>query len=176
MAVVLVGVTILLLTAQLIIWRTAPGDIQTHLSDLNQTNDDQAIALVTADLLQTFQRAVLSSLLVAGLASIVAGLITSLLLTREILRPLDEIAQSSQRIANGHYGERVAVPYLNLYVGDGFVVVPTCGHPADDDMVALIAAQFPGREAFGLEIGSILAVGGGGIHCVTQQVPALPSA
>ena len=73
-------------------------------------------------------------------------------------------------------GQRVAVPYLNLYVGDGFVVVPTCGHPADDDMVALIAAQFPGREAFGLEIGSILAVGGGGIHCVTQQVPALPSA
>lgn len=110
MVVVLVGVTILLLTAQLIIWRTAPADIQAHLAVLTQTNDNNAIALVTTDLLQTFQWAVLSSLLVAGLASIVAGLITSLLLTREILRPLDEIAQSSQRIANGHYDERVAVP------------------------------------------------------------------
>ncbi|MEM9521263.1 MAG: agmatine deiminase family protein [Actinomycetota bacterium] len=68
--------------------------------------------------------------------------------------------------------ERVAVPYLNFYVGNGFVVVPTCGHPADDDMVALIAAQFPGRETFGLEIGEILALGGGGIHCITQQIPA----
>lgn len=69
-------------------------------------------------------------------------------------------------------GGRMAVPYLNLYVGNGFVVVPTCGHPADDEMVGLIAEQFPGRETFGLDIGSILAVGGGGIHCITQQVPA----
>jgi agmatine deiminase len=68
-------------------------------------------------------------------------------------------------------GVRAAVPYLNLYVGNGFVVVPTCGHPADDDMVALIGEQIPGRRTFALEIGSILAVGGGGIHCITQQVP-----
>jgi agmatine deiminase len=72
-----------------------------------------------------------------------------------------------------HDGERLAVPYLNYYVGNGFVVVPTCGHPADDDMVALIAAQYPGRETFGLAIGTILAIGGGGIHCVTQQIPAV---
>ena len=69
-------------------------------------------------------------------------------------------------------GERVAVPYLNYYVGNGFVVVPTCGHPADDDMVALIADEYPGRDTFGLAIGEILALGGGGIHCITQQIPA----
>ncbi len=69
-------------------------------------------------------------------------------------------------------GARMAVPYLNLYVGNGFAVVPTCGHPADEDVVALIADQFPGRETFALDIGAILAVGGGGIHCITQQIPA----
>jgi agmatine deiminase len=69
-------------------------------------------------------------------------------------------------------GTRMAVPYLNLYVGNGFAVVPTCGHPADDDMVALIAEQFPGRETFALDIGAILALGGDGIHCITQQIPA----
>jgi agmatine deiminase len=69
-------------------------------------------------------------------------------------------------------GGRAAVPYLNLYVGNGFVVVPTCGHPADAEMVALIGEQFADRETFALEIGAILAVGGGGIHCITQQVPA----
>lgn len=69
-------------------------------------------------------------------------------------------------------GQRVAVPYLNYYVGNGYVVVPTCGHAADDEMLAIIAEQYPGRHTFGLEIGSILAVGGGGIHCITQQIPA----
>lgn len=70
-------------------------------------------------------------------------------------------------------GERVVVPYLNYYVGNGFVVVPTCGHDADADMVALIGEQYPGRETFGLDVGAILAKGGGGIHCITQQIPAL---
>ena len=68
--------------------------------------------------------------------------------------------------------ERVVVPYLNYYLGNGFVLVPTCGHDADDDMVALIAAQYPGREAVALDVGAILAAGGGGIHCITQQLPA----
>ncbi len=68
-------------------------------------------------------------------------------------------------------GRRVVVPYLNYYVGNGFVVVPVCGHPADADMVAIIAEQHPGREAIPLDVGAILAVGGGGIHCITQQVP-----
>jgi agmatine deiminase len=69
-------------------------------------------------------------------------------------------------------GLRLVVPYLNYYVGNGFVVVPVCGHPADEDMVAVIAEQYPGRRTEALDVGAILAVGGGGIHCITQQVPA----
>ena len=68
-------------------------------------------------------------------------------------------------------GERVVVPYLNYLVGNGFVLVPTCGHPADDDMLAIIADEHPGREVVALEVGATLAYGGGGIHCITQQVP-----
>ena len=71
-------------------------------------------------------------------------------------------------------GERRPVPYANFYIGNGFVLVPTVGHPADDDMLAIIAEQFPGREVIGFEVGAILAHGGGGIHCITQQVPAIP--
>ena len=70
-------------------------------------------------------------------------------------------------------GTTVVVPYLNFYVGNGFVLVPTCGHEADDDMVAFIGEQFPGRTTIGLDVGAVLAVGGGGIHCITQQVPAV---
>jgi agmatine deiminase len=75
-------------------------------------------------------------------------------------------------IDRGDGAERVAVPYLNYYVGNGFVLVPTCGHPADADMLAVIADQYPGRETVGLEVGAVLAAGGGGIHCITQQLPA----
>ena len=42
-------------------------------------------------------------------------------------------------------GRRVAVPYLNLYVGNGFVLVPTCRHQADADMLTIIGAAFPQR-------------------------------
>jgi agmatine deiminase len=70
-------------------------------------------------------------------------------------------------------GRRVAVPYLNYYAGNGFVAVPVCGHDADADMVAMIAGQYPDRETVALDVGAILAYGGGGIHCITQQVPAV---
>ncbi len=70
-------------------------------------------------------------------------------------------------------GERCPVPYGNFYIGNGFVLVPTANHAADTDMLAIIAEQFPEREVIGLDVGPILAYGGGGIHCITQQVPAI---
>ena len=71
-------------------------------------------------------------------------------------------------------GERVAVPYLNYYVANGVVAVPVCGHPADDEMMAIIGEHYPDREIVGLDVGAVLAYGGGGIHCITQQVPRVP--
>jgi agmatine deiminase len=71
-------------------------------------------------------------------------------------------------------GQRVSVPYLNLYVVNGAVLVPVCGHRADDDMLGLIGDEFPDREVIGLDVGAVLAYGGGGIHCITKQVPCAP--
>jgi agmatine deiminase len=70
-------------------------------------------------------------------------------------------------------GERRPVPYLNFYVGNGFVLVPTAPHPADGEMLAIVGEQFPGRDVIALDVGAVLAFGGGGIHCITQQVPAV---
>lgn len=69
-------------------------------------------------------------------------------------------------------GERLCVPYLNYYVGNGAIFVPTTGHAADDDMVALIATAYPDRVAIKVP-GATLALGGGGPHCITQQIPAV---
>jgi agmatine deiminase len=63
------------------------------------------------------------------------------------------------------------VPYVNLYAGNGFVAVPVCGHRFDDDACALIASQYPSRTVIRVP-GAVLAWGGGGVHCITQQVPA----
>jgi agmatine deiminase len=71
--------------------------------------------------------------------------------------------------------QRVVVPYLNFYVGNGFVLVPVCGNEADADMLDIIRDVFPGREVVGLDVGAVLALGGGGIHCITQQVPSARS-
>ena len=70
-------------------------------------------------------------------------------------------------------GRRVVVPYANFYIVNGGVIVPVYGHGADDDVIALIAEWFPDREVVGLDVGEVLAYGGGGIHCITQQVPAV---
>jgi agmatine deiminase len=70
-------------------------------------------------------------------------------------------------------GVRAAVPYLNFYICNDAVIVPVCGHDADSEMLALLGEYIPDRDIIGLEIGQILAHGGGGIHCITQQVPAV---
>lgn len=70
-------------------------------------------------------------------------------------------------------GFRRPVPYLNFYVLNGAVLVPVTGHEADDDILEMLAEEFPDREVVGLDVGGVLAHGGGGIHCITQQIPAV---
>lgn len=70
-------------------------------------------------------------------------------------------------------GEEVVASYLNLYLGDRFVVVPTAGQPAlDEEALARVGDAFAGKEVVGVP-GVTHAFGGGGPHCITQQVPAL---
>lgn len=71
-------------------------------------------------------------------------------------------------------GERFPVPYCNLYLCNGGVIVPVTGHPADADMLAIIADAWPDRRVVGVP-GDIIAFGGGGPHCTTQQVPLATS-
>lgn len=70
-------------------------------------------------------------------------------------------------------GDEVVIPYLNFYIANGGVIVPVAGFDPDMDSEALrrIGALFPGREVVGVNA-LTLAFGGGGIHCITQQVPA----
>jgi agmatine deiminase len=67
-------------------------------------------------------------------------------------------------------GERVAAGYLNFYICNGAVIVPVADADTDDCALAIIASAYPGREVVPVP-GVVLAYGGGGPHCITQQVP-----
>ena len=61
--------------------------------------------------------------------------------------------------------------YANCYVANGIVVAPMTGAEADERGVEQLAKLFPDREVIGVPAATI-AFGGGGPHCITQQVPA----
>jgi agmatine deiminase len=67
-------------------------------------------------------------------------------------------------------GEEVAVSYLNHYVCNGAVIVPVAGTEDDEPALHAIRSGFPDREVVAVP-GRVLAYGGGGPHCITQQVP-----
>jgi len=69
-------------------------------------------------------------------------------------------------------GGRFCTSYINSYIANGAVIVPSYGLPADDRARAIYQQLFPQREVVSLRIDDI-APGGGGIHCITQQQPVL---
>ena len=69
-------------------------------------------------------------------------------------------------------GEQIAAGYLNFYICNRAVIVPVAGADTDPQALEIIAGAYPGREIVAVP-GLVLAYGGGGPHCITQQVPAL---
>ena len=67
-------------------------------------------------------------------------------------------------------GERLAASYVNFYIANGAVVVPAFNDPNDAVAVNRLAQLFPGRRIVPVPARDIL-VGGGNIHCITQQIP-----
>ena len=68
--------------------------------------------------------------------------------------------------------------YMNFVVSDGVVLVPRFHQPGRDPALQdkdaafaqTIAARYPGRRVVPIAPDALLA-GGGGMHCITQQIP-----
>ncbi len=67
-------------------------------------------------------------------------------------------------------GQRLAASYANFYIANGGVVVPTFDDPADAVALGTLARAFPDRRVVGIPSREIL-LGGGNVHCITQQIP-----
>lgn len=68
-------------------------------------------------------------------------------------------------------GERLAASYVNFYISNRHVVMPGFGDPADKEAKRILQDLFPAREVVQIYARDIL-IGGGNIHCITQQIPA----
>ncbi|MGM0852392.1 MAG: agmatine deiminase [Bacillota bacterium] len=60
--------------------------------------------------------------------------------------------------------------YVNCYLCNGGVVLPTFNDPQDEKAVATFKKMFPDRKIVTVNTREI-SVGGGNIHCITQQQP-----
>jgi len=68
-------------------------------------------------------------------------------------------------------GERLAASYVNFYIANGGIVMPLLDPRTDTLAAARLKRLFPARRVVGVRTREIL-LGGGNIHCITQQIPA----
>lgn len=60
---------------------------------------------------------------------------------------------------------------MNFYLGNRRVVVPLLDPKRDGAALGKLRELFPRREVVGVP-GREILLGGGNVHCITQQVPA----
>ena len=69
-------------------------------------------------------------------------------------------------------GEMFCRSYVNFYIANNGIVAPKYGTATDERIRELLTRVFPDHEIVMVDINAI-ATGGGGIHCITQQQPAV---
>jgi agmatine deiminase len=67
-------------------------------------------------------------------------------------------------------GDRLAGSYVNFFITTTSVVHPLLDPALDEEVGELLAHEFPDRRIHGVP-GREILLGGGNIHCITQQVP-----
>jgi agmatine deiminase len=73
-------------------------------------------------------------------------------------------------------GRRLSRSYVNFYLANGAVVMPRFGDEIRDDAaLRILESTFADRRVVAVDT-SALAIGGGNIHCVTQQQPTTDAA
>jgi agmatine deiminase len=88
-------------------------------------------------------------------------------ITEEQAGGVDAVAGSLPRRA----GDRLAASYANFYIAGTRIVFPLLDERYDETAARTLGECFPEREIVGVPAREIL-LGGGNIHCITQQVAA----
>lgn len=87
-------------------------------------------------------------------------------ITEEEAWGIDEVEGTKPRPP----GDRLAGSYVNYYTSTNRIVYPLLDERTDDEAGEILQRLYPEREVIGVPAREIL-LGGGNIHCITQQVP-----
>jgi agmatine deiminase len=93
--------------------------------------------------------------------------------------PWDEVTAAEIADLDVVEGSRALEPgpmpatYTNMYTCDGAVVFEEAGAPSDAAAREVLERVFPDRTVVGVSAATTheIALGGGGVHCITQQQP-----
>lgn len=118
--VIAVGVVVLAVAAEF----SVPGAFDRHLAAMQQMMSSSM--MMGGDLFANFRLAVREALFLAASAALLAAILVSAFVTRQVVTPIQQMTAASQRIAQGHYDERVAV----------------AGRPEDFDELDELAVSF----------------------------------
>ena len=91
---------------------------------------------------------------------------TPILITAEEAAGVDSVPGVMPRVA----GDRLAGSYVNSYYANGLVVLPVFDDPHDEAAVKTYEQLFPDRRIVTVP-GREILLGGGNVHCITQQQP-----
>ena len=89
-------------------------------------------------------------------------------ITREEAEGVDSVEGTFPR----REGDRLPVSYINYYNCNGAIILPIFDDPHDTEAIRTLQDCFPERTIEPIYAREIL-LGGGNIHCITQQVPSV---
>ena len=87
-------------------------------------------------------------------------------ITKEEANGVDKVDGTLPRLE----GDRMAATYLNHYIVNGAVLLPIFNVPTDKKAIEILAKAYPSRKIVPIKAREII-LGGGNIHCITQQIP-----
>ncbi len=67
-------------------------------------------------------------------------------------------------------GAKAPASYVNFYIGNKVILVPTFNDPNDNEALKIIQSSFLNRKVIGIDCCDLI-YGGGAIHCITRQQP-----
>jgi len=87
-----------------------------------------------------------------------------------------EEAKSIKKTNNGakarEAGDLLSGSYINYYQGSDFIILPAFNVPEDKKALSIFKKLYPDKQIIQIDSREIL-LGGGNIHCITMQIPAL---
>ena len=93
------------------------------------------------------------------------------IVTEAEIEGIDSVEGTLERVAGTFMGGS----YINFYLANSGCVVPLYNDPADAIALDTLQKLMPERKVVGVKSGREILLGGGMVHCITQQQPSAKS-